>query len=229
MRLAILSDIHEDYERLQRIIVKAEARGYDKLICLGDISGFSLPYYKYDNSRNASACLSLIREKCDIILAGNHDLHAAGTEPELPDVLAGKESWQHEMDLDPGYSDEEKSFLAGLPLFSVMPIPGGKILLSHYVYPNLSGFIKGIHTNSEEFRAHFEFMQQHKCGISFTGHAHPSGFYRVRPGDLKHYHRRSVKIDSLPAIIGIPPATRNQDHSSFCIFDAISHRLQVFK
>jgi len=60
VRLAILSDIHEDYENLLNIVEKAEARGFDKLICLGDISGFSLPYYKYGKSRNASACLALL-------------------------------------------------------------------------------------------------------------------------------------------------------------------------
>ena len=62
MRLAILSDIHEDYENLLTIVGKAEARGFDKLICLGDVSGFSQPYYQYGKSRNASACLALLRE-----------------------------------------------------------------------------------------------------------------------------------------------------------------------
>ena len=115
MRLAILSDIHEDYESLLKIVGKAEARGFDKLICLGDISGFSLPYYKYGDSRNAPACLALLREKCDTIIAGNHDISAAGIDPELPDILKGQETWQHELDLDPGYSEEDISFLATLP------------------------------------------------------------------------------------------------------------------
>jgi Icc-related predicted phosphoesterase len=47
MRLAFISDIHEDVESLRRILRKAEKRGYDQLICLGDISGFSLPFYTY--------------------------------------------------------------------------------------------------------------------------------------------------------------------------------------
>ena len=87
MRLAIISDIHEDIDSLRKILKKAEKKGYDQLVCLGDITGYSLPYYKYDNSRNASACLSLLREKCEIVIAGNHDLHAAGRSPDLPEEI----------------------------------------------------------------------------------------------------------------------------------------------
>ena len=144
MRLAILSDIHEDYENLFKIVRKAESRGFDKLICLGDISGFSLPYYKYGKSRNASACLALLREKCDIIIAGNHDIHAAGTDPEIPSILKGMETWEHEKDLDPGYSKEDISFLATLPFYETLSTPGGNLLFSHYAYPNLSGLVKGF-------------------------------------------------------------------------------------
>lgn len=208
---------------------RAETRGFDKLICLGDISGFSLPYYKYGKLRNASACLSLLREKCDIIIAGNHDLHAAGINPELPDVLEGQETWQHELDLDHGYSEEDINFLATLPSYISLTTPAGTILFSHYVYPNLSGFVKGLYSRENEFQSHFAFMHKHNCSISFTGHAHPRGFYMVHPRSFKHYRNRGININSFPILVGIPPVTRNQDQSSFCIFDTISHRLQVFK
>ena len=229
MRLAILSDIHEDNENLLKIVEKAEARGFDKLICLGDISGFSLPYYKYGKSRNASACLALLREKCDIIIAGNHDLHAAGIDPELPDNLKGQETWQHELDLDPGYSEEDVSFLAALPFYDILTTPAGNILFSHYVYPNLSGKVKGFYYREKEFREHFTFMQEHNCSLSFTGHAHPRGFYRVDSQGFKHYRYRGIKITSFPALIGIPHVTRHEHRSSFCIFDTNSLRLQVFR
>ena len=229
MHLAILSDIHEDYENLLRIMAKAKARGFDKLICLGDISGFSLPYYKYGKSRNASACLQLLREKCDIIIAGNHDLHAAGKDPELPEALQGLDTWQHELDLDPEYSAEDISFLTTLPFYDILSTPAGNILFSHYVYPNLSGFVKGFSSEEKEFQAHFAFMQEHNCRLSFTGHAHPQGFYKVHPRSFKHHRNRGIKITTFPALIGVPPATRNQHQSSFCIFDTISLKLQVFK
>jgi len=229
VRLAILSDIHEDYESLLKIVGKAEAMGFDKLICLGDISGFSLPHYTYGKSRNASACLALLREKCHIIIAGNHDIYAAGIDPELPDILKGMDTWEHEQDLDPGYSEEDISFLATLPFYHVLTTPAGNILFSHYVYPNLSGFAKGFYTWEKEFLAHFSFMQKHNCSLNFTGHAHPGGFYWVHSGRLEHFRDRSIKITSFPALIGIPSVTRNGYRSRFCIFDTNSHRLQVLR
>jgi predicted phosphodiesterase len=229
VRLAILSDIHEDYENLLKIVGKAEARGFDKLICLGDISGFSLPYYKYENSRNAPACLALLREKCNIIIVGNHDLHAAGKSPELPELMKDRETWQHEKDLDPGYSEEDISFLATLPAFEVLQSPDLNILFSHYVYPNLSGYVKGFYYGEKEFREHFAFMLERECSLCFTGHAHPRGFYRVHPDSFKHYRYRGIKITSFPALIGIPPATRHEHRSSLCIFDTNSLRLKVLR
>jgi len=229
VRLAILSDIHEDYVNLLELVGQAEARGFDKLICLGDISGFSLPYYRYEESRNASACLELLREKCHIIIAGNHDIHAASIDPELPDVLKGQETWPHEEDLDPGYSEEDISFLATLPFYDTLTTPAGNILFSHFAYPNLSGFVKGFYSREKEFQAHFAFMQEHNCSLSFIGHADPLGFFIVHPEGFKQYRYRGTKINSFPALIGIPPASRNSHRSSFCIFDTISLRLQVIR
>jgi hypothetical protein len=229
VRLAILSDIHEDYENLLKIVGKAEARGFDKLICLGDISGFSLPYYKYENSRNAPACLALLREKCDIIIAGNHDLHAAGISPELPEEMKGQETWQHELDLHPGYSKGDLLFLSTLPAFEIFQTPDLYILFSLYVYPNLSGFVKGFYYSKKEFQEHFTFMLERECSLCFTGHAHPGGFYRVHPEGFKQYRNRGIKITSFPALIGIPHVTRHEHRSSFCIFDTNSLRLQVLR
>lgn len=226
VRLAILSDIHEDYENLRMIVGRAEARGFDKLICLGDISGFSPPYYENENSRNAPACLALLREKCEIIIAGNHDIYAAGLDPGLPENLKGQETWPHEEDLDPGYSEEEISFLASLPFYEILPSPAGNILFSHYVYPNLSGYVKGFYNGEKEFIEHFAFMLDHECRLCFTGHTHHWGFYKVHPGRFKRYRYTGTKIRSFPALIGIPPTTRNEHRSSFCIFDTSSLRLQ---
>lgn len=226
MRLAILSDIHEDYDSLRRVVEKAEARGFDKLICLGDISGFSLPFYSYGESRDAPACLALLREKCHIIIAGNHDIHAAGRDPELHESLKGQETWPHHQDLDPGYSEEDISFLSSLPLYETLSTPAGKILFSHYIHPNLSGFVQGFYHKAKQFGEHFSFMDREGCFLGFTGHAHPQGLYRVNSAGFRLYGKRELTLSSFPALIGIPPATRHEHRSGFCIFDTVSFKLQ---
>ncbi|RLD72375.1 MAG: hypothetical protein DRJ29_05115 [Bacteroidetes bacterium] len=228
MRLAILSDIHEDLNRLKKVLNKIDQKGYDLLICLGDISGFSESYYRYPKSRNASACLDLIRRKCEIIVPGNHDLHAAGKIPVRP-AGAEYEYWLHEEDLDPGYSEEEIAFLASLPEYAILPTPEYNILLSHYLEPNLSGFIKGFYWSVKEFGAHFQLMKEFSCKIGFTGHAHVRGFHLTNPQQFKHYGYRKLRLKDFPVVIGIPPVTRNNMRSGFCIFDTDSFFLQVTK
>ena len=229
MRLAILSDIHEDYPSLQLIVAKAEARGYDKLICLGDISGYSLPYYHYGDSKNASACLALIREKCDIVLAGNHDLHASGRLPELPEELKGQEAWPHEQDMPSGYSQDDISYLQTLTSHEVLQAPEMNILFSHYAYPNISGFISGFYTRDGEYRKHFAFMKDLDCSLGFIGHTHIRGILKIEPHGSTQYRYRKLKLASLPVVIGVPPVTRNNRRSGFCIFDTHSRRLQVLR
>jgi len=97
LRIAIISDIHEDIITLRKIISRIQKKGYDKLICLGDISGFSLPFYKYLETRNAHECLKLLRETCDIIIPGNHDYHAAQRIPEISAIFDFPSNW-YELD-----------------------------------------------------------------------------------------------------------------------------------
>ena len=228
MRLAILSDIHEDLINLQKVLNKIEKKGCDKIICLGDISGFSEPFYRYRKIRDAPACLELIRKSCEIIIPGNHDLYAAGKIPKQPGE-SNEEYWNHEEDLDPGYSEEQIAFLASLPIHRVLSTPTYGILLSHYVSPNLSGLIKGFYTQAKEFRPHFQWMQKTNCDLGFTGHAHARGFYTVTHTRFKQYGYRSLQLDDFPEIVGIPPVTRHKNRTGFCIFDTDSSLLQVFK
>jgi predicted phosphodiesterase len=228
LRLAILSDIHEDLLRLQKVVKKIEKKGFDLCICLGDISGFSKAYYRYDKVRNASACLEILRKKCEIIIPGNHDLHAAGRIPELPED-ADYEYWPHEEDLDPGYSEEEKAFLSGLPEYKILPNHQNGILLSHYASPNISGLIKGFYSSGKEFKSHFQLMQENSCTLGFTGHTHVRGFYKATSAQLRHYGYRSHILKDFPVIIGIPPVSRNNLRTGFCIFDTDNFHLQVIK
>lgn len=228
MRLAILSDIHEDLPNLQKAMRKIEKKGSDMIICLGDISGFSPQYYSYGRQRNASACLELLRNKCEIIIPGNHDLHAAGRIPPLPEEAA-YEYWKHEEDLDPGYSEEEKTFLAGLPDYWIIPEHKHGVMLSHYASPNLSGSIMGFYHSSKEFNSHFKLMEENNCTFSFTGHTHVRGFYTVTSASVEHFSYRKMFLNASPVIIGIPPVTRNNLRSGFCIFDTDSFHLQIIK
>ena len=237
MRLAIISDIHEDIISLRRILDRIGRQGIDYLVCLGDVSGFSTPYYRYHAARNAHECLSLLRERQAIILPGNHDFHASKRIPAESDVFDFPDDWYemdvkdiqemtrgalwiHGMDdLDSLYLRSDVEFLRALPVYRVLETGSRPILLSHYVYPNLSGFKKGFYFLESDFHSHFRFMKEKGCDISFTGHTHVRGFYTATMRRFRHYGYRSLKIGEFPVCVGIMPVSRHKRRSGFCIFD----------
>lgn len=246
MRLAIISDIHEDYVYLKRTLRKIRARGFEKLICLGDISGFSSPFYKYRISRDASACLNLLKETCDLIIPGNHDMHNARRIPEHSAVfdfpitwyemdlikrteLSKSEIWLHDGDLDSNLGTEDLGFLQTLSEYEVLDTTEYRILFSHYAYPNLSGFRKNFYSWEGDFKDHFRFMKEKDCSLSFIGHAHSRGIYTVSREDFKLSGKKRFQLNAHPTIVGIPPVTRHGMRSGFIIFDTSSRVMQILK
>ena len=67
MKIAIISDIHSNLEALKRVFASIDERQAEAVYCLGDIVG----YGSYPNE-----CIELVREKCSIVLQGNHDAGA---------------------------------------------------------------------------------------------------------------------------------------------------------
>jgi|APHM01.1.fsa_nt_gi phosphoesterase, MJ0936 family len=62
IRIGLISDIHANLPALQAVLDDMPA--VDRLICAGDIVGYN-PY--------PSACVDLVRERCDTVIKGNHD------------------------------------------------------------------------------------------------------------------------------------------------------------
>lgn len=92
MRFAILSDIHANLEALRAVLrdieaFSAEMRApLDALWCLGDIVGYG---------PNPSECVQLVRERCALCVAGNHDWAAIGKLEldEFTEVAANSARW----------------------------------------------------------------------------------------------------------------------------------------
>ncbi|MFQ5750491.1 MAG: metallophosphoesterase family protein [bacterium] len=69
MKYAIISDIHGNLEALESVLAAIEKKKVDSLICLGDVVGYG---------PNPNECVEIIKEKAEIILAGNHDYAPLG-------------------------------------------------------------------------------------------------------------------------------------------------------
>ncbi|MFH1760377.1 MAG: metallophosphoesterase, partial [bacterium] len=64
MVFAVISDIHGNLESLKAVLEDIESQQVDKILCLGDIVGYG---------PDPETCVDLIKQKCDIIIMGNHD------------------------------------------------------------------------------------------------------------------------------------------------------------
>lgn len=69
MLVAAISDIHANLPAFEAVLEAVEEAGAEEIWCLGDIVGYGA---------DPDACTALARERCDVLLAGNHDLAALG-------------------------------------------------------------------------------------------------------------------------------------------------------
>jgi diadenosine tetraphosphatase ApaH/serine/threonine PP2A family protein phosphatase len=68
MRALVVSDIHANLLALEAVL-EAEGDRFDELWCLGDTIGYGA---------RPNECVALIRDRADVVLAGNHDLAVLG-------------------------------------------------------------------------------------------------------------------------------------------------------
>ncbi len=103
MRCAILSDIHANLEALRAVLDDAATQA-DALVCLGDVVGYGA---------DPEACVDLVGERCEAVVAGNHE-HAVAGLLDLawfnPYARAAAE-WTRER-----LSADARAWLGGLPL-----------------------------------------------------------------------------------------------------------------
>ena len=107
MRYAIFTDIHANLEALEAVLAKidelAQQEPIDQIWFLGDLVGYG---------PNPNECITKLRDRTDIIIAGNHDWAAVG-KIDLDDFSAAARisaEWTAEQ-----LTEEHRDFLANLP------------------------------------------------------------------------------------------------------------------
>jgi predicted phosphodiesterase len=102
MRIALLSDVHGNLPAFQAVLADVDAQAPDEVWCLGDLVGYGA---------QPDGCVELARNRCDLSLAGNHDLVVTGEIPitDFSSSAAAAARWTQET-----IGEETLAFLKGL-------------------------------------------------------------------------------------------------------------------
>jgi diadenosine tetraphosphatase ApaH/serine/threonine PP2A family protein phosphatase len=151
MRYLLISDIHSNLEALQATLDVADAFEPYQIMCLGDIVGYGA---------DPAACIDLVGDRANLILAGNHDLAVSDMVPfdEFNPVAREAIEWTRQV-----LSAEDKELLANLPLQYV----DGDYCFTHAspIEPMKFRYIRTLEDVSEVFN----HIGQKFC---FVGHTH---------------------------------------------------------
>jgi len=246
MKIAIISDIHSDLKSLEKALTIIKKKGFDQLVCLGDIVGYSYHYHESLDGRDPDRCIELVQENCDIIIAGNHDLYKS---KQLPAYLKKKNYPDNWFDLDLSeqmqfsknaiwlYHDEIQDkindkyipFLSSLPETHIFNCELFSILFSHFLYPDLTGSTKFFPENIHHFKPHLKFLRRHKCLYGIIGHGHLQGYSITSGKNFRYNFFGKIRLDPIRQVIMGPAITRGESLNGFMILDTSVPELEVIQ
>ena len=102
MRVAVISDVHANYQALEAVLAEIDGAAVDTLWCLGDTVGYG---------PRPNECCDAVRERTARCLVGNHDLVVLGelTISEFNDEAAAAALWTSEV-----LTESSRTFLESL-------------------------------------------------------------------------------------------------------------------
>ncbi len=136
--MAIISDIHGNFEALKEVLNKIDSCGVSEIVCLGDIAG----YYSQINE-----CCDELRKRNVKCVMGNHDWYmASGTECERSQSVRDCLAYQRKI-----ITNENREWMFSFPVMrriqEVVMVHGGwKNPIDEYLEPT-EEYFNGIDGN----------------------------------------------------------------------------------
>lgn len=178
MTYAIISDIHSNLEALTKTLALIDQHHVDEVICLGDIVGYGA---------NPNECIERVKERCSIVLMGNHDAAAVHphTAQDFNPLARRAIEWTYS-----ALTVEHRDYLQALPYKAEK----GDLLFVHASPQNPDRF-DYIFTQEEAENAFQCFSEK----ICFIGHTHiPAIFSRsARVKELTPNNQYIINVGSV--------------------------------
>ena len=175
--LAVISDIHGNMPALRATLDDIDARGIERILCLGDVLGYG---------PQPRECMDLVMQRAEIMLMGNHD-YAVLFEPNKFNIGAEAACYwtrqQLEDEPDLALRGRRWDFLGQVPVRHVLD--NGDLGLGETVFVHASPrrpvneyvFPDDIFNNPNKIAGCFDRFG-HLC---FVGHTHVPGVFLETP------------------------------------------------
>lgn len=135
MKIAIISDIHSNFQALKAVIEDCEKKGVDKIFCCGDIIGKGV---------NSNKCVDLLRQKCEVAVRGNTDTRFTDDAEKFKDNLVEYNRIINNQKL---LNKNNFKFIKGLPFSFEFFMSGNLVRIFHATPTSEFGFINDYDTD----------------------------------------------------------------------------------
>jgi len=213
-RIAIISDIHSNWQAMQTVWQAIQTAACDEVLCLGDVVGYGA---------RPGECLRFVREKGWTWIQGNHDALIGDGELSLNFNPASLLAVEHNRNL---LSEEERQFLRDLP-WRLHPSEG--LFLAHGSYRDRDRYL--LYRSDFRDEAIFLHEQNGAGGVCFFGHTHNpaifdgDGFRTPQEGPVPLDPDAMFLIN--PGSVGQP---RDGDaRAAYAIWDTVEGTITLFR
>ena len=177
MAIAVISDIHGNLEALSTALGYIDEHGIKDIYCLGDVVGYG---------PNPNECIEIVRQRCNVVLMGNHDYAAIGlARIEYFNQFAKMATyWTMER-----LTKANQEFLKQLPFI----YQTDNMIFVHAAPSNPSHWYYIL--SVEDARMEMESFKQNVC---FVGHSHVPVIYtedKAIKSDIKIEHNQKYIVN----------------------------------
>ncbi|MEW5944814.1 MAG: metallophosphoesterase family protein [bacterium] len=187
MKYVVFSDVHGNLEALERFAQRADEKGADQMVCLGDIVGYGA---------DPNACVEFVRDRGVPCVSGNHDDVVSGlVEPDdfNPDARRAI-LWCRER-----ISPRNRRFLRALEQRIVIETPRGRTLFVHGSPADKDEYIMSGWSAMKSFG----LMEREDFCCAFVGHTHQPCVWVWKAGErvgLAPYSRQHSVFSISPEL-----------------------------
>ena len=174
----ILGDVHGNREALARVLEALDRHQVQRIVCLGDVIGYNA---------DPDECVEIVRRRCAVTIAGNHDLIALGRlDFRRCSTKAEYALRTTRRKLQPS----SKTWLAALPTSHVLE--SGVVLLH--------GGVRDVQqrmTTPEQILENAAYLREDFPGTRFCffAHSHEQKIYRAEAGEVEQIARDAEPLE----------------------------------